>query len=54
MKTSMRGAVDPYGISLVLVIVSSFFFNAKMDEKLAQQEYSESQSDNNDSIAQKQ
>ena len=39
MKASMRGAVDPYGIGLVIVIISAFF--AGTEHKESQQQASQ-------------
>lgn len=50
MKKLMRGAVDPYGISLVLVIIGTFFFEAKQHGQ-EQQEYSQSITNSNKVIA---
>lgn len=39
MKKSMRGMIDPYGISLVLAIVGTFFFeNAQNGEEQSRYE----------------
>ncbi|WP_126456849.1 hypothetical protein [Sulfuriflexus mobilis] len=52
MKRKMRGIIDPYGISLVLVIIGGFFFEAQQDE-MQQAQFSQSVTNSDQAIAQK-